>query len=500
MQTGVLVNRAGMPPPWLKWVLCLSVLPGAPARAMDLFEAYNLGLTNDPQVRAAEANRNAVQKNKPIGLAGLLPSVVLNMMGQGLQADTGKSQYVNQANTAEFFAQGSLNLQMVQPLFRYDAWVKYWQADFQLAQAQAQLESVYQELGVRVAKAYFDLLYADDIVEFTQVQLKSLEQQHDQVRERLNRGFATIVDLNETEARRDKTAADLLLAEQRQFDAREGLREIIGIYPENPVRLPDYLPLSAPVPLDIDKWSDVAQQGNMAIIAATSASEVAKQNIDYQYAGHLPTLDLQAQQYAFANTRDQGAYQVNQQVVGLNLNVPIYLGGGVTARVEQARDLYEQSLHQVDQQRRSAQRLVKDAFRGVTTSMQRVKALQATLKSARSALEGAQVGYQVGRRTIVDVLLQQSLYFQYWADYARSRYDYLLNGLRLRQAAGALVQSDMDGLNRLLLGKIHVASADAENLPQLSVPKPRYEAPPLFGPDAALAPVQSPQAAGGVSP
>ncbi|MFM8442013.1 MAG: TolC family outer membrane protein [Methylococcus sp.] len=438
--------------------------------AIDLLEAYNLGLTSDPKVLAAEANRNSVQKTKPIGLANLLPSVVLNLNASGLQADTGKSPYVGQTNTAVIFGQGSINLQLKQPLFRYDAWVTYWQADYKLAQAQAQLEAEYQDLAVRVAKAYFEVLYAEDIVDYTNIQLKGLEAQADMVKERLNLGFSTVVDLNETESRRDKIAADLIQAEQKLNDAREALREIIGVYEYNLIKLPEYIPLNSPVPEDIEKWSEVAQQGNLQIISASSAAEIARHNIDLNYAGHLPTLDLTASQYTTGNNRPTGAYQLNQQEIGLVMSIPIYQGGGVSAKVDQARDLYEQSLHQLDQQRRSTQRLVKDAYRGVLTSIKRIGALQSALKSGLSALEGAQMGFQVGSRTIVDILVQQSIYFQYWSEYARARYDYLINGLMLKQAAGLLQQSDIDATNQMVKRKIKPAISDAKNLPKLFVP------------------------------
>ena len=438
--------------------------------AIDLLEAYNLGLTSDPKVLAAEAYRNSVQKTKPIGLAGLLPSVVLNLNASGLQADTGKSPYIGQANTAVIFGQGSINLQLKQPLFRYDAWVTYWQADYKLAQAQAQLEAEYQDLAVRVAKAYFEVLYAEDIVDFTNIQLKGLEAQANMVKERLNLGFSTVVDLNETESRRDKIAADLIQAEQKLNDAREALREIIGVYEYNLIKLPEFIQLNSPLPEDIEKWSEVAQQGNLQIIAATSAAEIARHDIDFNYAGHLPTIDLTASQYTTGNNRPTGAYQLNQQEIGLVMSIPIYQGGGVSARVDQARDIYEQSLHQLDQQRRSTQRLVKDAYRGVLTSIKRIGALQSALKSGLSALEGAQMGFQVGSRTIVDILVQQSIYFQYWSEYARARYDYLINGLMLKQAAGLLQQTDIDATNQVIKGKLKASSSDAKNLPKLIIP------------------------------
>lgn len=461
---------------------------GTAAYGLDLFGAYSLGLQNDPLVLQAEADRNAAQKYKPIGLAGLLPSVVLNFDTDGMHSNTGKSPYVGQSNTDYFYQQATFHLTLTQPLFRYASWVTYWQADYQLAQAQAKLEAEYQNLGVRVAKAYFEVLYAEDVMEFTTIQLKSLELEVSQVQERLNLGFSTIVDLEETQSRKDKVAADLIQAEQKMFDAREALREITGTYEESLAKVVDALPLIKPEPDNIDIWSDFAQQGNLGILAATSAAEVAKHVIDFNYAGHLPTIDATADQYSTENNRPTGAYQLNQQSIGLNVSLPIYQGGAVSAKVDKARDEYEKSLHEVDRLRRATQRAVKDSFRGVTAMIGRIIAMQAAVKSAQGALEAAKVGYQVGNKTIVNVLWQQSLYFQYWADYARARYDYLINSVSLKQAAGTLVQSDMDALNKLMMGKVLKSQQGLKmpGVPKLEVVKRKSSEPPLVGGDPSV--------------
>ena len=454
----------------------MTLLFSGSSRATNLLEAYQQGLANDPIVLAAEAHRNAMQKQRPIALAGLLPSLVLNANPQGINANTGKSPYLGQSQTSVLYGQVSSTLILTQPLFNYASWVTYWQADFQLAQAQAQLEAAYQDLAVRVARAYFDVLYQEDVVEFTTVLLKSLESQEKQVSEKLEKGYSTIIDLNETRSRRDKSAADLMMTEQRLNDARESLREIIGHYVTDLIRAPNAIPLGKPQPEDIERWTEMAQIGNFQVLAASSAAEIAQKNIEVQFAGHLPSLSLTMQQYNTANNRPTGSYQLNEQFVGLNLSVPIYLGGGVTAKVEQAQDEYEQALQSLDQQRRSAQRKAKDSYRSVFTSIGRITALQSALKSGFTALEGVMMGFQYGSRTVVDVLTQQSLYFQYWSDYARARYDYLISGLALKQAAGTLQESDVSGVNEIILDRVAVDRKQKESAPVLSIPRPDFKA------------------------
>lgn len=434
------------------FALAFCGLASFPARGLDLLEAYQLGLTSDPVLLQAEAKRNGALKNKPIGLARLLPSVSLYGDFRQYHTITGKSPIGPQANTDNKYWMGYYNLRLTQPLFHYDSWVQYWQADHQISQAQAELEAEYQNLAVRVAKAYFAVLFAEENVEFIKVEQRSLDLQMTQVKERLAVGFATIVDQNEVQARSDKVAADLILADQQLNDAKEALREIIGNVDVALIPVPEDLPLSQPQPADVGVWLKTAQQSNLRIMASTSQAEVAKENIDLNFAGHLPTLDLVAIKGQYDNNRPNGvAY--DEANIGVALNLPIYSGGGVNARTEQARDAYEHALHEVDRQRRAAERQVKDAFRGVLAAIGRVSALKTALKSGQSAMDASQMGYQVGTRTVVDVLIEQSRFFSIRKDYAQSRYDYLLNGLLLKQAAGSLTGADVADVNRLLRSK-----------------------------------------------
>lgn len=431
------------------FALALCGLASFPVYGLDLLEAYQMGLSSDPLLLQTEAKRNAALKNKPIGLSKLLPTVSLYGDFRQYHTITGKSPIGTQANTDNKYWSGYYNLRLTQPLFHYDSWVQYWQADHQISQAQAELEAEYQNLAVRVAKAYFEALFAEENVEFTEVERRSLELQMSQVKERLAVGFATVVDQDEVQARFDKVTADLILADQQLNDAKEALREIIGNVDIALVRVPDELPLLKPEPADVEVWRKTAQQSNLRIIAATSQAEVAKENIDLYFAGHLPTLDLVALKGQYDNNRPNGvAYDEGN--IGVTLNLPIYSGGGVNARTEQARDAYEQALHEVDKHRRTAERQVKDAFRGVLAAIGRVGALKTALKSGRSAMDASQMGYQVGTRTVVDVLIEQSRFFGIRKDYAKSRYDYLLNGLLLKQAAGTLAGADIADVNRLI--------------------------------------------------
>lgn len=432
-------------------VLALCWLASFPARGLDLLETYDLGLSNDPVLLRAESERNATLKNKPIGLAKLLPSVTVNGSMSQYYTVTGQSYIREQANTNQAYWQGAFNVNLVQPLFHYESWVQFWQADHQIAQAQALLEAEYQNLAVRVAKGYFGVLAAEENIEFSKIELRSLELQLTQVKERLSVGFATVVDIDEVQAQHDHVSANLILADQELNDAKEALREIIGDADISLTKLPDQLPLLNPEPQDVEAWRTTAQQSNLRIIAANSAAAVAREQIDSQFARHMPSLDIVGSKSLGDTNRVRGV-TYDSSSIGVQVNVPIFEGGGVNAKVEQARDQYESALHEVDKQRRAAERQVKDAFRGVLSAVGRVNALATALKSAQSALDAAQMGYQVGSRTVVDVLIEQSKFFGIRRDYAKARYEYLLNGLLLKQAAGTLARDDMEAVNKLILG------------------------------------------------
>lgn len=429
----------------MTWLTCF------PAYGMDLLEVYELAVAGDPALLQMEAKRNATLKNKPISLAKLLPQVSFYGDFREYQTVTGKSPITAQANTNNSYWLGYYTLRLTQPLFHYDSWVQYWQADMDIAQAQANLEAAYQDVAIRVAKAYFTVLFAEENLEFTTVELQSLDLQLAQVKERLAAGFATVVDESEAQAQRDKIAADLILAEQQLYDAKQALREIIGPVEISLMRVPAELQLAKPEPADVEAWHAAAQQSNLGILAASSGADAAKQNIDLYFAGHMPTVDLVAFKGYYNNNRPNGvAYDENN--VGVAVNVPLFSGGGVNAKVEQARDAYEQALHEVDKQRRAAERQVRDAYRGVMAAIGRVEALKTALKSAQTAFDASQFGFQAGSQTMVDVIIMQSRFFAIRRDYARARYDYLVNGLVLKQAAGTLTGEDMAEVNFVIHG------------------------------------------------
>ena len=199
----------------------------------------------------------------------------------------------------------------------------------------------------------------------------------------------------------------------------------------------------------MNAWSDAAENNNFSIVAQFNQTEYIRKTIDLQQSKHLPTLDIIAQ-YKQQDNGNSFGFRGDNEAVGLQMNLPLFEGGGTASRARQAQYDYEAAKQDLLKVKRSATRSVKDAFRGVVSSISRVKALDATVQSAEKAVEAAEAGFEVGTRTMVDVLTEERNLYKAKSDYARSRYDYLINGIKLKEAAGSLSELDLQQINQYL--------------------------------------------------
>lgn len=424
-----------------------------PARAQDLIAIYDLALQQDPALREAEETRNAVLESKPQSLARLLPTLsvsaglnrnsVLSKFGTG----TGQAIIAGARNVGFWTSNASINL--TQPIYHHDMWVQLSQADNRVAQAEAEYAAEQQNLILRTANAYFGVLLAEDNLSFSHAERVAIERQLEQAKARFEVGLIAITDVNEAQAGFDLSRANEIRAENELDNAREALREIIGPYEGNLAGLAQEIPLQTPEPAKLEDWDTRAQEGNLNLIAVQNKAELAKKGIDLQFAGHLPTLDLVGTA-GFTDTNRPNGIPTESQVIGMQFNLPLFQGGAVDSRVRQARHEFASAQEAVDRQRRAVTRLVKDAFRSIVSSIGQVKALKAAVVSAQSAVEASEAGFEVGTRTMVDVLAEQRNLYRTQRDYAKTRYDYILANLTLKQAASMLRREDVELVNRWL--------------------------------------------------
>lgn len=428
-----------------------------PAQAEDLWTVYQAALDNDPLVREALANRNSGREARPQAWAGLLPTIGLSASESdstvdgtqvGLQPDgsVGLIDFSSESESTRY------SLSLNQPVFRWDRWVALRQAGDRVAQAEINYEAARQELIVRASEGYFNLLAAQDNLAFAEANKEAISRQLDQARRRFEVGLIAITDVQEAQAAYDTAIADEIAARRQVATAREQLREVTGQYYRELAGPQSDLELVAPQPADQDAWVERALRDNLVLNAQRLATDIAGKEVSRQRAGHFPTLDLSASR---GKTESTGATpfdtsDTESDNVVLQLNVPLFAGGAVRSRVRQAAADHEASKQVLERQARATERSTRDAYLGVQSDISRVSALRQALESNETALKATEAGFEVGTRTTVDVLNARSNAFRARNDLARSRYDYMLNTLRLKQAAGALSEDDVRQINGML--------------------------------------------------
>ena len=421
--------------------LFLSCFIYSPLFASDLNSIYQLARTNDAQILASEASLEAAREAKPIARSELLPQIFVSGAGTGVT-----SRQQDSWNRTEAAADLS------QPLYDRGAYMGYKQADHIVGQAEALYHGDEQTLIMRVSEAYFGVLASEDDVTFSKAETRAILKQLDQATQRYDVGLIPITDVHESQARYDGARSAQILAETELQNSREVLREIIGKDPGKLAKLKEKIPLIGPKPANIKHWTTTALKNNPDVIAAEEEVRIAEKEVEVIRSGHYPTADVVAgaSTYNDSGRRDVFVNNDDDARIGLRLNIPVYTGGRVTHSTRQARSRLRAARSRLEAAKRSVTRNSNDAYRGILSGISQVEALRATTVSTQSALAATQAGYEVGNRTLVDVLNSQRDVFRADSALAQSRYQYVLNHLRLKDAAGTITETDLKRVNRQL--------------------------------------------------
>jgi outer membrane protein len=341
-----------------------------------------------------------------------------------------------------------------QPLFRWANWEQYQQGKLSVAASEAQFAQAEQDLIVRVSQAYFDVLSAQDVLASVQAQKTAITEQLASAKRNFEVGTATITDTHEAQARFDLAVAQEFAALNDLEIKRTALEQIIGKPAGELASLRPGLALAEPQPAQIDKWVKSAESRNFGVLGQQFALEFAQREISKSRAGHLPTVDLVASrshnnQNGSTFTTTTGSLS-DSNSIGVLWNIPLFAGFAVTSRVRETIALEEKARADLENARRTAIQTARQAYLGVNSGLSQVKALEAAEVSSQSALESNRLGYQVGVRINIDVLNAQQQLFSTRRDLAKARYDTLVNGLRLKSAAGVLKEEDVVEVNALL--------------------------------------------------
>lgn len=434
-------------------LLALTILSASSfAHGDNLLDIYRQAAQGDPQILAAAAAHRAALEARPQSLAQFLPQISAGASAsrnrETVSNVSGPSFFVD--NTYNYNTHGyALNLQ--QAVYHHDYYVQLRQADSRIAQADASYGAAEQDLIVRSATLYFDALAARDSQSFAHAERDAIARQLEQAKQRYDVGLIAITDVQEAQARYDLTTAQAIAADNQLASQDEAVRELTGAQHDKLLGLGETMSLAAPQPNDMEQWVKTALAQNLQLSAAQAALKTAQEEVSRRRAGHLPSLDLLgSHNFQSIGGGTLGGRDDASSAVTLQLNVPLFSGGLVSSRTREAVQLQEQSREQLEQIRRATERQSRDAFRGVTTSISTVNALKQAVTSSQTALEAAEAGNEVGTRTMIEVLDAQSNLFRAKRDYARARYDYLLNTLRLKQAAGTLSPKDLESVNGFL--------------------------------------------------
>lgn len=422
-------------------VLCLVI--SAPAWPANLPEIYELARQRAPEMRAVNAAYEATDAVRTHSLRSLLPTITASGEAARNNQEVVKTGV---GNTGEFdFNSNSYTLTLRQPLFRQDLFARVGQTNAQFTQADAEYTAAYQAFIIRVAERYFEVLAAQDNLDFARANRTATERQLEQMRTRHNVGVGALTDLREIEANYDITQAQEIDASARLTSAEEALNEIAGEY-TNLRRLKSDIPLLTPNPSNIDAWRKRAETENKKVLTALAAATVAEKEISRQRAGYYPSLDFVATKSDTESGGRFGDSRIKDNIVALQLNVPLFASGQTMALVREAAERHNEARERAEQQRRAAVRQASDAYRAVMASISRINALGRSVTSTDTALKAIQSGARAGTRTAVDVIAAERTQLRTKRDYAAERYAYVVNTLRLKEAAGDLSQEDLSRL------------------------------------------------------
>jgi len=432
--------------------LALSLATATVANGADLLEVYRLAQGSDTQYAAARAAWSAGQEKLPQGLAGLLPSAAVSASTQHSDRELRFRNPANPPSNAQFNS-NSISLSVTQPLYRPQNVAAYGQAKTQVAQADAVFAQAAQDLILRVAQAYFDVLLGQDTVEFAQAQLTAIGRQLEQAKRNFEVGTATITDTHEAQSRYDITTSTEIAAKNDLEIRKRQLELLIGRTAPGLSPLGKRFSLQPPDPVNMDRWVAEAADNNLQVRVSRASLEFAGQEIERNRAGHRPTLD------AFAIYSDAGSgsgiqggagTDTTSKVVGVQLAIPIYQGGLTSSRVREAVANEDKARQDLENARRTAELTARQTFLGVTSGLAQVRALEAALVSSQSSLDSTRLGQEVGVRTQIDVLNAQQQLSQTRRDLAQAKYNYILALLRLKSAAGQLAEQDLVLVNAWL--------------------------------------------------
>jgi outer membrane protein len=425
----------------------------AESKPQSLLDIYNLALAHDATLASALVANQATQEIIEQGKALYRPVVNFNAGTSITYTDIAfNSARVPFPGGAQSFSAYQYGVEARQPIYRQQNLVELEQAKTQVSLADKQLYLTQQTLILRTTLAYFDVLLTQDKIELLTAQKAAILSQLEQAKANFDAGTNTSTDVNEAQARYDLVVAQELAAINDHQIAQQAIQVITGEIPQSLAAVNATMKTHA-LEQSMDKWLEVAAINDLNIQIHQDSVKLSEQTIEFANAGHLPTLDAVA---SVSDSYASGSYygfgsDLKSGSVGLQLQMPLYQGGGTTSRVRQAVLNKQKALNDVDIARRQMSQETQRSYLNLSTSIAQIKAYEQALVSSQSQLESTHVSYDVGLRTSVDVLNAQQQLFSAKRDLLQARYSYLVNIIRLKTATGVVAESDLVDINQQLV-------------------------------------------------
>jgi len=424
----------------LTLILGAGLLTSQSIFAETLMQIYDLALENDPSFKSASATRNSVNESINISRGNFLPNIGLNA---NYSDNDSKSNVFNPfTNTIGGDPILRYSITLAQPIYNRSNSTTHSQNKNLAKQADADFETARQALIIRVAEQYFDVLSARDTLDFNRAEKSAISRQLEQTKQRFDVGLVAITDVHEAQARYDLSVAQSIEAENDLNNRLEALRAITGQYHDELSPLMKQTPLLPPEPDSIEAWTKTALEKNLSLTAAQFRVEQLRNAVGTTRAGHHPTLDFTTR---YSDSDAAGAPSSTEYRLELNLN--LFAGGTTSATVRQALHNLTQAQETLEERRRTTQQNARSAYLRAQAGISLVKAFKQAVVSSESRLKASEAGFEVGTRTTVDVLNARQDLFRAQKDYSQSRYRYVLDMLRLKQAAGLLTVKDIENVN-----------------------------------------------------
>lgn len=427
------------------------LLTSLSAQALDLGDAYALALRNDPTWQGSIAEREAGLENRAIGRAGLLPKLSYRYNRARNDSEVTQRSQFGDVTTQRDYRSYSSTLTLEQPLFDYAAWSDYRRGVAQAALADERYRGRGQELMVRLFGAYSEALFANEQIALAQAQRRTFAEQLTLNERLVKGGEGTRTDVLETQARYELAQAQEIEAGDNLDAALRALQAIIG----EPVEVDDLAPMTGDfrvqplTPARFEPWRDLAVARNAELASQRHGLEVAEQNIERQRAGHLPSLSAYASK-GISSSSSESSYnqRYDTDSIGVQLNVPLFAGGGVSASVRQARAQRDAAGFELDAQLRDTINQLRRQFNLCASGTAKIRAYDLAVKAATALVQATRKSVQGGERVNLDVLDAEQQLFGARRDLAQARHEYLRAWLQLRYLAGVLEAGDLNVLNR----------------------------------------------------